>query len=55
MLNSLHVTFPILGRMLDLMFPRPQARLEETGAWRSTSSQSEALESNTDAARVVST
>jgi hypothetical protein len=55
MLNPFHVAFTILGRMLDLMFPRPQARLGAAVAWRSPSSRSEGLESHAAAARGVST
>ena len=41
MLNPFHFAFTLLGRMLDLLVPRPQARLGPAVAWRSPSSASE--------------
>jgi len=55
MLNPLHAAFTIFGLKLDLMLPRPQARLGAAVAWRSPPSQSEGLESDAAAARGVST
>jgi hypothetical protein len=55
MLNPLHLAFTILGRLLDLIVPRPQARLGPAVARRSASSQREGAEFDAAAARGMST
>jgi hypothetical protein len=55
MFNPLHLAFTVLGRILDLIVPRPQARLGSAVAWRSASSQPEAVEFDAAASRGAST
>jgi hypothetical protein len=55
MFNPLHLAFTVLGRILDLIVPRPQARLGSAVAWRSASSQPEAVEFDAAVSRGAST
>ena len=55
MLNPLHLAFTILGRLLDLIGPRPQARPGPAVARRSAASLPARAEFDAAASRRVST
>jgi len=55
MLNPLHLAFTILGRILDLIVPRPQARPGPAVARRSVSSPPDGVTFDGAAPRRVAT
>ena len=55
MLNPLQLAFTILGRILELIVPRPQARSGPVVARRSASSEPEGVKLDAAASRPVST
>ena len=55
MLNPLHLAFTMLGRLLDLIVPRPQARSGPAVAQRSASSHPNGVKLDAAASLRVST